>query len=271
MTQTPTSTTKPHRIIRSLQHIMAPQLAPSQREQIHAMLLHELPKNEIAKTVDCSERAVRRIRSRLRQYGTTTSPSNRVGRERKITPLMRDALFERLAKQPDMFRDEMIRFLHDRFDLEVSRMLKTEGWSRKTNGRVAKQRNPDLRELYLYKLSDCRSYQLVFIDESGRDKRSGHRRQGWAPSGATPVQVDEFNLQGDNATGRRKDATDYKTRRRYGSTTCGKGRTARRTGSLGSDHCLEGSLQPHAVHRASMPRNILLAGPRQPEALQTRY
>lgn len=49
----------------------------------------------------------------------------------------------------------MIRFLHDRFDLEVSptamsRMLKTEGWSRKTNGRVAKQRNPDLRELYLY-------------------------------------------------------------------------------------------------------------------------
>lgn len=113
---------------------------------------------------------------------------------------MRDTLFEQLVKRPDMFREEMISFLDDRFGVQVSpttmsRMLKTEKWSRKTNGRAAKQRNPDLRELYLYKLSDCRSYQLVFIDESGCDKRSGHRRQGWAPSGATPVQVDEFNRE----------------------------------------------------------------------------
>jgi hypothetical protein len=45
----------------------------------------------------------------------------------------------------------MINFLYDRFGLEVSpttisRMLKTEKWSKKTNGRVAKQRNSDLRE-----------------------------------------------------------------------------------------------------------------------------
>jgi hypothetical protein len=76
---------------------MAPQLAPSQREQIHAMLLPQFPNNKVAETVGCSERAVRRIRSRLRRFGTTTSPSNRVGRRRKITPLMRDALFEELA------------------------------------------------------------------------------------------------------------------------------------------------------------------------------
>ncbi|KAK4206180.1 hypothetical protein QBC37DRAFT_243634, partial [Rhypophila decipiens] len=179
---------------------MAPQLAPSQREQIHAMILRELSNDVIAETVDCSERAVRRIRSRLQRFGTTTSPSNRVGRETKISPLMRDALFEQLAKRPDMFRYEMIEFLYDSFGLEVSlttlsRTLKTERWTRKTNGRVAKQRNPDLRELCLYKLSDCQSYQLVFIDESGCDKRSGHRREGWAPSGATPVQVDEFNRE----------------------------------------------------------------------------
>jgi transposase len=127
------------------------------------MILRELSNNEIAGTIGCSVRAVRRIRARLQRYGTTTSPSNRVGRERKITPLMRDALFEQLAKRPDMFREEMIRFLNDGFGVEVSfttmsRMLKTERWSRKTNGRVAKQRNTDLRELYLYKLSDCRSY-----------------------------------------------------------------------------------------------------------------
>jgi transposase len=175
-------------------------LVKSQREQIHAMILRKLPNNVISKAVGCSDRAVRRIQARLRRFGTTTSPPNRVGREMKITPLMRDALFEQLVKQPDMFRYEMIDFLYNTFGLEVSpttisRTLKTERWSRKTNGRVAKQRNPDLRELYLYKLSDCHSYQLVFIDESGCDKRSGHRRQGWAPSGATPVQVEDFNRE----------------------------------------------------------------------------
>lgn len=162
---------------------MAPHLAPSQREQVYAMILRELPNNVIAETVGCSERAVRRIQSRLRRYGTTTSPPNRIGCEMKITPLIRDALFEQLKKRPDIFRYKMINFLYDNFGLEVSpttisRTLKTEGWSRKTNGRVAKQRNLDLRELYLYKLSNYQSYQLVFIDESGCDKRSGHRRRG---------------------------------------------------------------------------------------------
>jgi FixJ family two-component response regulator len=38
---------------------MAPQLAPSERELIHAMIIRELPNNEIAETVDCSVRAVR--------------------------------------------------------------------------------------------------------------------------------------------------------------------------------------------------------------------
>ncbi|KAK4233566.1 hypothetical protein C8A03DRAFT_19384, partial [Achaetomium macrosporum] len=109
----------------------------SQWEQIHAMILRELPNNEIAETVGCSEPAVRRIRSRLRRYGTTTSPPTRVSRERKITPLMRDTLFEQLVKR---LREEMISFLYHRFGVQVSpttmsQMLKTEKWLRKTRPR----------------------------------------------------------------------------------------------------------------------------------------
>jgi hypothetical protein len=51
-------------------------------------------------------------------------------------------------------------------------------WSRKTARRVAKGRNADLRDYYLYKLSFYRSYQLVYIDESGCDRRVGRRRFG---------------------------------------------------------------------------------------------
>jgi hypothetical protein len=39
------------------------QLAPSQREQIHAMILGELPDDVMAETVERSEPAIRRIRS----------------------------------------------------------------------------------------------------------------------------------------------------------------------------------------------------------------
>ncbi|KAK3353280.1 hypothetical protein B0T25DRAFT_544138 [Lasiosphaeria hispida] len=50
--------------------------------------------------------------------------------------------------------------LYDSFSLKVSpttisQTLKTKRWARKTNGHIGKQQNPDLRELYLYKLSDC--------------------------------------------------------------------------------------------------------------------
>src|SRR5687767_14524855 len=68
------------------QHLMAPQLTPFHGEQIHATILRELPNEIAAATVECSTRAVRRIRPRLRRFGTTTNLPNRVGRELKITP-----------------------------------------------------------------------------------------------------------------------------------------------------------------------------------------
>ena len=132
------------------------------------MILRKLPSHEIANAASCNERAVRRIQSRLRRFGTTTAPPNRVGRRTKLNPLMRDTLLEQLAKRLNMFQYEMITFLYDAFGVDVSlitvsRTLKAAKWSTKTSRYVAKQRNPNLRELYLYKLSDCRSYQLIFL------------------------------------------------------------------------------------------------------------
>lgn len=43
-----------------------------------------------------------------------------------------------------------------------------------------------------YNLSAFQSYHLVFVDESGCDKRIGFRRTGWSPLGVAPVQVAKF-------------------------------------------------------------------------------
>ncbi|KAJ6135044.1 hypothetical protein N7512_000204 [Penicillium capsulatum] len=53
----------------------------------------------------------------------------------------------------------------------------------------AKERNADLRDLYLHNLSNFQSYHLVYVDESGCGKRAGYRRLGWSPLGVTPLQV----------------------------------------------------------------------------------
>jgi hypothetical protein len=86
----------------------------------------------------------------------------------------------------------LVVFLWDEFTVvvstaTVSRALKSSGWSRKKCRRVAQGRNADLRDFYMYKWSAFCSFQLVYVDESGCDKRAGFRRTGWSPLGTTPV------------------------------------------------------------------------------------
>jgi transposase len=53
---------------------------------------------------------------------------------------------------------------------------------------VAAGRNPRLRAFYQYQISRFRPEQLVFVDESGTDRRIGFRKTGWSPLGIAPVQ-----------------------------------------------------------------------------------
>ncbi len=85
---------------------------------------------------------------------------------------MLDALCEHLLEKPGLCRDEMVLFVLDEFNVQVTtssigRALKARGWTKKTIRRVAKGRNADLRDLYLHNSSDSgfRSYHYIFVDE----------------------------------------------------------------------------------------------------------
>jgi len=169
---------------------MAPRLAASQHQLIGDMILSgTLKQADIAKVGGCTERSVRAIASNLRHFGGA-------GRRRQITPAMLKALREYLLLKPGLCQDEMTVFLYDEFGILLStsgRPLKSIGWSKKVTRHVAKERNADLRDYYLHNLSDFRSYHLVYVYESGCDKRIGFRRTGWSPLGVTPVQVARFH------------------------------------------------------------------------------
>lgn len=180
---------------------MAPKLAESQHSLISDMLCRKSMKaHEIAAVAECSLRSVYAIRSNTRRYGSTTAPPIVGGRPRSITPVMLDALYEHLIEKPDLYHDEMALFLLDEFGIEVStqsigRTLRSKGWTKKKIRRIAKGRNADLRDFYHHNMEGYRSDQLVFVDESGCDKRIGFRRTGWAPSGVTPVQIAQFQRE----------------------------------------------------------------------------
>lgn len=152
----------------------------------------------MATLAKCSERSISNIRKNMRQFGTAKSPSIRSGQPPCITAPMLDALFDHLAEKPSLYIEEMAVFLWDEFGIlpssaTIQRALSHEGWTKKKARQRAKEQNPQLRDFYQHKLSEFRSYHLVFVDESGCDKRIGFRRTGWAPVGVTPVQVSKFH------------------------------------------------------------------------------
>ena len=97
---------------------------------------------------------------------------------------------EFLTHKPDSDLQEICDFLYWEHDLEISRStvsrhLKAIRWSNKKMRLIAAQRNEDLRESWIEDLQQYRPDQLVYLDESGCDKRDGARRYGWAPLGST--------------------------------------------------------------------------------------
>ena len=100
-----------------------------------------------------------------------------------MIPLMIEALCDYLCEKPGLYLDEMAVFLWDEFQTmvitsSIRRALVAKGWSKKTARQRAREQNADLRDYYLHNLSDFKSYHLVYINESGYDKRVGFRRIG---------------------------------------------------------------------------------------------
>jgi len=56
----------------------------------------------------------------------------------------------------------------------------------------AAQRNPELRAAWLRSIADWTAEQLIFIDESAANERTGDRKYGWAPLGVTPHEYRSF-------------------------------------------------------------------------------
>ena len=78
---------------------------------------------------------------------------------------MYEALHERSLQKPGPYQAEMAGFPHNEFNVLVTTSsirsaLAPMCWTKKPGRHVAKERNADSRDFYLYNLSAFRSYHL---------------------------------------------------------------------------------------------------------------
>ncbi|KAL0929406.1 uncharacterized protein CTRU02_215572 [Colletotrichum truncatum] len=183
---------------------MAPFLARSTHDFLRNIIYSKLQgeviasDDSIAEMVGCNPRSICRIRSKLLAFGTIEIPTNTPGRPKSITPPMLSALHSELGVDPCLTLDKLATFLYEHYDTDVSRFtisrtLREDKWSQKATQNVAQERNLDLRDEFMHQISQLRSDQLVFVDESGVDKSIGTRRRGWAPRGKRPRQIKRFH------------------------------------------------------------------------------
>jgi transposase len=98
------------------------------------------------------------------------------------------AIYHLLNKFPWFYQDEIVEFLAEVFDIDVSRgtvcnALTRIKFTRKRLRIEAAQRNQELRTAWQDTLQYYDADQLVFIDETGSDERTGDRSYGWAELG----------------------------------------------------------------------------------------
>ena len=98
---------------------MAQNLESWQREIIVHMI-HSRKKSttaQMAGIAKCTERSVTHICKNLRLFSTARAPPVPAGQPPSITPLMLDALCDRLTEKPGLYVEEMAIFLCDEFNV----------------------------------------------------------------------------------------------------------------------------------------------------------
>lgn len=151
-----------------------------------------LTNTEIAEIMQCNERTVRKNRCKWDIRGKIDVVRSPQAGRLKIMPYLEEHIKEFLTSKPDSDLHEVREFLYWEHDVAVDvstigKHLKRLGWSNKKMRLVAAQRDEELREAWVEELRALyEPNQLVYVDESGCDKRDGARRYGWSPKGVTP-------------------------------------------------------------------------------------
>jgi transposase len=165
------------------------QLSDVQCGRIYAYLeLGWLPKT-IAAKLAISTSVVTSIERNLKTYGSIRPPQLLPrGRPYQMTLADEDALLEYILSYGWRSQDEMVWWLREERNVKVtqstiSRMLKRRKWNQKELRIMSMTRNKELREAFRRDMSQFEDRDLIFLDESIFNEKTGWRHRAYAPVG----------------------------------------------------------------------------------------
>ena len=107
----------------------------------------------------------------------------------KLSEFEQFAILEVVIEKPSVYLKEICEHVHDLTgtvisESAVSRFLKRNNFSRKKLSNIARQRNLALRIEFVDECKNYRPDMMVFVDETGCDRRSSMRAYGYAMRGS---------------------------------------------------------------------------------------
>ena len=170
---------------------MAPNLSKRVRDALDESLRDnpQIDPHEIAILYGTIYSIVIKRRALVRRIELTgTDTRRKAGRPRIITPELLEYAIALIERNATLYQDEVADFIYMEFGIQldqpqVSRLLKQAGISHKKLSVQACQRNEVLISAWTFKMTNWDARQLVFVDESAYNERTGDRRYGWGPSG----------------------------------------------------------------------------------------
>jgi len=145
---------------------------------------------DIASAINIGRRTAFEWQKNLLRYGSIKAPGEVPrGPPRKLSVADKKALFEALLQRGWMYLDEMQEFLLEERCVDVtigriSQVLKAHNWTRKSLKLSSSDRSKELRESYKYDMQAFAADDLVFIDESIFNEKTGWRQKAYAPIGS---------------------------------------------------------------------------------------
>ena len=148
--------------------------------------------DQIAANLGVDKSTVQRTVQLLFQSGSVSKrPYPKEKAFKKLTVPAQLFILNLVVDNPGMYLDEVQKQLETTLMLEVSlsticRFLCDSGFTRKKLQKVALQQDKFLREQYISDVSVYSKDMLVFVDETGADKRNTLRKYGYSLRGKTP-------------------------------------------------------------------------------------
>ena len=157
------------------------------------VVIQNMNLKEVSKLLCLSEKSLRRYVRAFKVTGDVVPMKRKNGPKRLLDEYEQVILLRFILDRPDLYLHELQELLNNHFGVIVSiaticRTLHHMGVTRQVMRHIALQRSDIDRAKFMSEISIYDPEMLIWLDESGQDRRNAVRRYGYSVRGTRPVK-----------------------------------------------------------------------------------